>query len=107
MYIPGRMRTASSPSRTVMSVAVYVVAIRSSLRPGRRAVRMRAHAPRVVSHSGPLGVCDALEAGERVMPFYHEYGPPRGTFALVRGKIPAPCDSASGARSGRVEVTTR
>src|SRR5262245_56651473 len=27
------------------------------------------------------------------MPFYHDSSPPRGSFSLVRGKIPPACDS--------------
>src|SRR5690348_14648921 len=42
MYMPGRSRTGSSPSRTVMSLAVYVASlIEKALETGRfRALRM-------------------------------------------------------------------
>src|SRR5439155_14029997 len=51
MYMPGRSRTGSSPSRTVMSLAVYVASlIEKALETGRfRALRM------VPEHA--VGIC--------------------------------------------------
>src|SRR2546426_12653434 len=59
MYMPGRSRTGSSPSRTVMSLAVYVASL---IEKALETARFRA--PRILpEHAVRICLCDAQSGG--------------------------------------------
>src|ERR1700744_5292839 len=98
MYMPGRLRTGSRPSRTVMSLAVYVVAMCSSGSVGERfggdrSVRHHAHEFAALDHFAAFAAAaraielvdlDAVLAAERGLEGERIVGEGRGLHADER-----------------------